>query len=144
MAINICYPSLALLAIAVMIVGCGPRSDGPKRVLVSGNVTYANEPIVNGEIRFEPLDGKISPVGSAIIQGSYKVSARGGVPAGSNRVVIHGYRPPPNTRMKTDSHPQSGKPAVQYVPAKYNTNSQLQITLDSEEDQKTLDFDLEP
>ena len=133
---------MMLLAV-LTITGCGDRSDGPKRVLVCGSVTYAGQPIANGEIRFESLDGKTPPVGAAISDGSYKVSARGGVPVGNNRVVILGYRANPSMETKTDSPPGIGKPAVQYIPVKYNAKSQLQITLDSEEDQKTLDFNLE-
>jgi len=77
---------LALLAVAVpalTVTGCG---DG--KVKVSGQVTFQQQPVEQGSIRFEGADGQGPTDGSMIANGHYSTS----VVPGKKTVQIEGYR----------------------------------------------------
>jgi hypothetical protein len=127
---------------------CGCRGDhGPERVVVSGKVTYNGKPIGEGEIRFVPSATTAAPVSGANIKdGQYRAEIRGGVPVGSHTIQIEAYRPdtskmPPN---QSASQPSTGQriPMIQYIPKRYNLNSEMKITIDSGSKPITKDFDL--
>ena len=68
------------------------------------------------------------------MEGKYKVIAKGGVPFGTHKVSIVAHRPtadylrrhgPPTADTIMDKMPKE-----QYVPAKYNTSTELQITVE--------------
>jgi hypothetical protein len=127
--------TLALL-IGAMTTGCGKSSDLEK-VVVAGRVTLDGQPISNGEIRFIPDQGTKGPIsGGPIKDGAYKADGRGGVPVGAHRVEIRGYRPQGGQQPAASE----GGPAEQYVPGKYNDQTELKATIDS--DTTTQDFEL--
>jgi len=78
--------TLAVLAMA-LAAGCG--QGGLESKVVHGTVTVGGEKVDAGEIRFVPVDGTPGPtsVGS-IVDGRYKIDARGGVPLGKHRVEV--------------------------------------------------------
>ena len=131
---------LGLTAVAPL-AGCGKASD---RVLASGKVTYRGEPVANGEIRFDAIGGTTQPAGASIRDGQYQVVGKGGVPVGNHRVSITAFRPNPSaSATPSGAGPLGGGGVpIQYLPAKYNTQSELTVTLESGETKKTLDFDL--
>jgi len=118
---------------AVVLAGCG--QDGPERAVVSGTVTYQGKPLEEGQIRFLPVKGTEAPVsGGAIRKGEYRVDAKGGVPVGTHRIEIIAYRVPPESLeiLKTlppDATETEMPPREQYIPAKYNADSELEITI---------------
>jgi len=123
--------SIYILRVAVLagIVGCGP--GGPEKALVSGTVTFDGHPIELGKIQFYPIDGTSGPVASAsIVDGEYRIENKGGVPVGRHRVQIEGYRkatvPAPGISLEDTA-------ADQYVPAKYNTASELTEEIKADE-----------
>lgn len=129
----------------ICVGGCGDR--GPERVVVSGAVTYQGEPIGEGCIRFMPTAESMVPMaGSWITDGKYKISGRGGVPVGTHKVEIEGYRINMKALRPGQPVPQSamekGAPRVQYLPECYNAKSELQITLEPGSPDITKDFDL--
>ena len=130
------------LVIFSPMAGCG--GDAADRVLVSGKVTYQGAPVAFGEIRFDPTNSAESqPSGAPIRDGQYKVIGKGGVPVGTHRVSITAFRA--NTRPQAESTtiPMSGGAApIQYLPHKYNTQTELTVTLEPGENEKTLDYDL--
>ena len=75
-----------LLLASLCVAGCGGGLDV---IPVHGTVTFAGKPIPDGEIRFVPIEGTKGPasVGN-IVNGEYKVEARGGVPVGKHRIEI--------------------------------------------------------
>lgn len=119
-------------------VGC--RHE-PARVVVSGTVTYQGQPVHRGEIRFIPTKGSTGPVCTAdIVAGKYQAGFRGGVIVGTARVELFAFR--------ADS-PSAGHPTAeeivggsliaerlgeQYLPAKYNTQSELETTIPRQRD----------
>ena len=134
---------LILLGLTVLtpLAGCGKTSD---RALVSGKVTYRGEPVANGEIRFDAIGGTTQPAGASIRDGQYQVVGKGGVPVGNHRVSITAFRPNSGaSAAPSGAGPMGGGGVpIQYLPAKYNTQSTLTITLEPGETKKTLDFDL--
>lgn len=113
------------------VAGCGPV--GLDRVPVSGTVTFNGEPLKTGDMRFVPINGTHAPVGAAnIIDGRYAADGKGGVAVGAYRVEILAWRD-----KKDHVAPALLPPGVkkedlakeQYLPAKYNTQSELDITI---------------
>jgi hypothetical protein len=136
--------TLGWALIAVSLGGCGDR--GPQRVIVSGRVTYNGKPISSGVILFVPLPSCPVPSAAAeITDGKYRVDARGGVPVGTHKIKIEGYRKPANAPQPSTAA-LSGLPAPtlreQYVPSRYNAGTQLEITIPSGSGTITKDFDL--
>jgi hypothetical protein len=124
---------VAAACIAAMACGCG--RDGPERVKVSGKVSFRGEPLKTGEIRFIPTKDAEGPTeGTLIVDGQYEVSGKGGVPVGAHTVVIVAWnRPAPRRDMPSpnavSAGPNNESPRKQLLPAKYNTQSQLEIIL---------------
>ena len=71
--------ALALIA----VIGCGPSKRGN---VVSGNVTYAGQPLVAGMVQFQPVDEtgtSVAPsTAAAVVGGRYETPRNRGVGAG--------------------------------------------------------------
>lgn len=136
------YPLLKIVlgcAFAVVLFG-GCRDQGPQRVLVSGNVTYNGEPVAEGVIRFTPGEDSPMPMtAAAIINGAYKADLRGGVPVGTHKVEIEAYR---MAEKSATQMLRGSPPRIQYLPDRYNTKSELQITVESGSEDIIKDFAL--
>ena len=134
---EICVLTSLLL---VGLAGCG-GGDGPERAVVTGKVTFQGEPLANGEIRFVPTKGTEAPVsGASIAEGAYRADGLGGVPVGTHKVVIQGFRAadtPVHDPIEGDYYPR-----VQYLPVKYNDQTELEITIPPGSSTMTQDYDL--
>lgn len=127
-----------LTLIVVIAVGC-VDSGGLEKVPITGTVTLDGQPIPNGEILFYPLQGTRGSVsGGSIKDGKYVADGRGGVPLGSHKVEIRAFRAP--KKSLTGVAAVEGGPAEQYLPRKYNVQSELEAEVDSST--STLDFHL--
>ena len=120
------------------VIGCGP--SGLERTVVSGTAKLNGTAIEIGKIQFSPMDGTKGPASSATItKGEYRIDSKGGVPVGKHRVEIEGYRkatvPAPGLTLD-ETFPD------QYVPAKYNSASELTTEITAEESPAVRDFDL--
>ena len=129
------------ILLLLMAAGCGP--GGPERTIVSGTVTFDGQGVQEGTIRFVPTQDTTLPVSGAPIQdGQYRVDALGGVPVGAHRVEIEATRADPKAAAPGEEIPGvEGPPREQYIPAKYNRDSELQVTIESGQ-AVTKDFDL--
>ena len=135
--------SMCCALMTALLVG-GGEDDGLERVVVSGAVKYQGKPIPVGMIRFVPPPTSAAPAsGSQIIDGRYSANIRGGVPVGTYKVNIEAYSTVTNTTPPSKSAPP-GLPVVnkQYLPAKYNANTTLEITIQPGSGEITKDFDL--
>lgn len=122
---------------AVFLCGCG-RDGGLERIAVSGTVTYRDQPVQKGLIRFIPSSGTEAPLTTtAIVDGKYEAAGKNGVPVGTHRVVITARSDAQGAAgPATDRGPRS----KQYLPDKYNTKSELTITIPSGSHRITKDF----
>ena len=135
---------MAVACLALAVAGCGP--SGPERVVVSGKVTYRGVPLKTGEIRFIPIKGTEGPMwGALIADGQYTADGKGGVPVGTHRVEIlatsvremgeggRGFDGPPKPGMNR---------TPRKLPAKYNRQSTLEITIEPGSGSIVKDFAL--
>ena len=98
----------AVLACGLFALGCGGKGGSANRV--SGTVTFADQPVKNGKIYFDP-DAKENAGGQQgyadITDGKYDTAAGGkGVSGGKYTARIDGFGD------KTDAYP-GGKPLFQ-------------------------------
>jgi hypothetical protein len=123
----------------VGISGCsGDR--GPERVVVAGTVTYRGKPVDEGIIRFTPVASSLVPViGARIADGKYTVDGHGGVPVGTHKIEIEGFRLLAGVTAPVGAR---GVPHEQYIPKRFNAESQLQITIPSGSREITKNFEL--
>jgi lysophospholipase L1-like esterase len=133
---------LAFALTAAVFGGCGDR--GPERTVVSGSVTYNGKPVADGEIRFMPVTTTVAPMsGARIVDGKYTVSGHGGVPVGTHTVQIKGFHAiAPITGPAGVAPLMRNPPCQQYVPQRYNSDSQLKITIEPGSREIAKDFTL--
>ena len=136
------------VACAVLLAGfvAGCDHDGLERVVVSGTVTYQGKPLEEGQIRFQPTANTKAPTSGAFIRkGTYRVDSQGGVPIGTYKVRIEASRVG-TERVSSSSEEalsvESTPPREQYIPAKYNRATQLEITIEPGSKAVTRNFEL--
>ena len=131
------YIALCVIILS-MVLGCG--HGGLERVDVSGEVTFGGQPVRDGQIRFLPKPGTNAPVTiEPITEGRYSTATSSGVPVGSYRVEIRAYDP----SVPAPSGPGM-PPRRQLLPTKYNTQSTLEMVVESGQGPLNQDFELTP
>lgn len=134
MVVGRAVPSWACLGILVLgIAGCADELGD--RQEISGVVTLQGQPLDGGSIEFTPLDspqpgGVETRSGAPIVQGKYVVPRAQGLVPGNYRVRITAGTPTPDLQPGELPGP-TGAPSKERVPAKYNTQSQLEATITS-------------
>jgi len=129
---------IVLCLLCLVIYGCQPRDTGPHRVLVSGNVTWNGQPLEKGMIHLLPVDGpQANMSGAEIKNGAYKVSNKGGLLPGAYRVEFTATRSAPPVTLADGSQIDY----EQYLPKKFNEQSEITLTIP--DDAKTLQEDFE-
>ena len=119
--------AVALAVVVGWTAGCGGANDG--RLQITGKVTLDGQPIPGGYVRLSPL-GSGPSAGGRIEQGEFTIARDKGPMAGKYRVVIEAMR---ETGRMVPVDPALPDDLVadteQYIPAHYNTRSQLTIEL---------------
>jgi hypothetical protein len=114
-------------------------------------VSFQGKPVEFGMIRFIPTGETRTPPNAAYIKhGEYRVQARGGVAAGTHKVMIQAFTggvPQPTAggdERGLEDDPIAGKgPAKQYLPPKYNDETVLSIVVEPGSKEFTKDWDLD-
>jgi hypothetical protein len=110
--------------------GCSRQNDN---YIVTGKVTYDGQPLSQGQIVFEPrAAGKMSV--AQIHEGTYSLPAGFGLSPGEYTVRITSDRPT-GQKVKPAVYSEDQTPTnvyEQFLPAKYNQNSELKITVSPE------------
>ena len=81
----------SLVACCLLLAGC----DGNKLQtrVVHGRVTCGGQEVPDGYVCFVPIEGTPGSVSNGtIVQGQYRIDARGGVPVGKHRVEVRAMR----------------------------------------------------
>ncbi|MEP3478498.1 MAG: hypothetical protein ABJZ55_04565 [Fuerstiella sp.] len=139
---RILIASMALLLMTAVIGCSGKDYEGELRHSLAGNITVDGEDVFEkGTISFLPdaTNGKARPAGGEVIDGKFEFSEGMGANGGSYRVQISWHK----GTGKFAKDPDSGEEyevRVEGLPAKYNTKSELQVTIPSEDNR--YDFDL--
>ena len=135
------YWAIVCVLVAGGIVGCG----GGAACSLSGQVTFDGQPIADGNIRLNPIEGTPGKGGKAkIVNGAYEIAEEEGMLAGKHQVLISATRG--TGRMvraeSLDGGPSQTEEVVQYIPPRYNRATELVLDLEPGENEK--DFPLDP
>ena len=114
--------SLCVLCGCMLIVGCAKKSN---RGTVSGNITLDGEPLKSGVIRFVPADGATATADSMITDGKFSAD----VPPGDKKVSISAPKVTGKRRMYETPDSPTIDIVQELLPAKYNTQSELTLTV---------------
>jgi hypothetical protein len=106
-------------------LACGP-SGGARTYPVTGTVTLGGSPIAEGSIVFDPADGQGTAAMGGIQDGQFTAM----VPPGEKIIRISAVR----TTDETDQY--GGTVSESYIPAKYNTDSEIRRTVNPGEANK--------
>ena len=134
--------AFALLAILTS-TGCNGANSGT--VVVEGDVAYDGTAVASGEIRFLPEGSTKARVsGTQIQDGHYRINKKQTLLPGVYRVEVRGFRNTDGSEGPIDfGDPEAAY--VQYLPGKYNTKSQLSITIEPDSPRELRhDLDLTP
>ncbi len=124
--------ALSLLT-TLLIVGCGQV----KLAEVTGTITYDGQVVEQGSIAFAPLDGNGPSGGSEIKDGKYIAQ---NVSVGMVKVRIMGAKVTGQKRMFDDPNSPLVTTSEEYLPAKYNKETEL--TYEVKAGSQTKDFNL--
>ena len=135
--INRIYSHTTVCLLSILLAGCAGNSDGPKLVTVSGKITLNDAPLTEGDVIFRAADGKGHSYAGKINDGTYTLETE----VGKKKVEIKSMRDVPG-KTTEDNPGEVVNVREQIVPAKYNSESTLEITV-SEEGSDSTDFILE-
>lgn len=125
---------LVLIGVACISLGCSNSDnlDAPVLYDVTGEVFVNGEPLTNGAITLEPVDGKGGVYGEQIQDGQFMIKAS----AGEKRVSITASRP--SNELGPDGKPMD----EQFLPAEYNAKTKLTAAV-SPNEKNVLEFKIE-
>lgn len=121
----------ALLVTALAFSGCGASATTPVSALpVKGKITYKGQPLIKGQVGFEPEGAGREAFGDINEDGTFELTTYskgdGAVP-GKHRVSITGA---------------TGKRRADIVPAKYNNYGSSNLEAEVSPDKAEYSFDL--
>lgn len=138
---------LALGAGAVAWLNFGGRAGDPRRAAVQGFVTFDGAPLETGVVVMLPAgDTKGPTAGSAVSNGSFSIAAASGPVTGRYRIEIKALRKT-GRQVKTVvsvGGRQVREASEQFIPAKYNKDSELEIEIKPGRNKISLELKSEP
>lgn len=124
---------LCVLCCCILIVGCSKKSN---RSTVAGTVTLDGQPLKSGVIRFMPADGQTASADSIITDGKFSAS----VPPGEKKISISAPKVTGQRRVYETPDSPMIDIVHELVPAKYNVQTELTLTVSASSQEK--DFPL--
>lgn len=112
------------VAAAAFLMACGCGGSVTKGVPVNGTVNLNGKPLPEGEVLFEPADGKGAPEQALVKDGKFS----GSVTPGAKKVRITSWR---EGKRPADAVMGGGAVREQYLPKKYNTETTLTVTVEA-------------
>src|SRR5687767_2313247 len=126
-----------LVLLCVALAGCSADNS----CSVSGQVTFDGKPLPEGNIKFDPAGESQGAAGAAKIQeGRYEIPLDAGMLAGKFLVSVTANKKTGRTVKQFDSTTATMDEIIQYIPDRYNLQSELQADLTPGPNQK--DFQL--
>jgi len=129
--------------VCAVVFGCTPA--GPSPVRMQGDVTFGGQPLTNGTIILTPVEGTPGPsTGGGVTDGRYDIPAdKGPVSGGTYRVEVTALRKTGKAIPNMfDADKKPVELSEQYLPAAYNTQSALKVTLPPSTSRIHLDIPL--
>jgi hypothetical protein len=136
------HVSILLVCLLIGVAGC---NSSPGLLQVFGTVSFEGKPIEKGTIEFIPIDGTQGPsTGGSIKNGRYDVAmAHGPREGGIYQIRITALK---KTGKTAPNMFKAGGPPLElednFIPAKYNQQSTLKVTVTPEAASKGIDFAL--
>ena len=121
-------------AFSIAITGCSTDAD---HGTLQGNVTLDDEPLKTGLVRFVPVDGQTPSADAMITDGRFTAK----VPVGEKRVSISAPKVVGTRKFYNTPDAPSVDIVEELLPARYNAQTELTITVNAGDQQH--DFDLE-
>ena len=131
------YPILTTLLLAISLTtipGCKDNS----RIPVEGTVSINDSPLEDGYLRIYSNHGPSA--GSQIKDGKFQISSEKGVLPGEFRVEITAIRAT-GRKVRDVGSAKMVDELLQYLPPRYNSDTELKMTV-TEEGPNTSSFDL--
>lgn len=132
--------ALAFSTLLVSALGC---SSGNDLVAISGKVTFDGQPVDQGQIVFTPQSTG-QTAAAPIVAGAYAVPADKGASPGATYTVRITADRPTGKKIQASGYAAGDPPQdvyEQYIPAKYNESSELQLEVGAESE-LVKDFEL--
>jgi hypothetical protein len=117
------------LALACVLVGFTAGCGGKPPIRIDGNVTLDGEPLAEGSISFEPVDGQGTVTGGPITAGRYTVEGDPAFTPGEKRVRIVGVRKTGRRLPNPEAKGEFIDEVEMHIPREYNTDSQLTVRI---------------
>jgi hypothetical protein len=124
------------VALAGWVGSLGCREAKVDSYAVHGRVEWNGQPLPSGLIRFNSDDGMRGAQGE-IQNGEFHVESSG-LTAGNYKVAIESYQPTGRKIRDADAPSQAIDELKQFIPAKYNTQTELLQQLPVTEDQPII------
>ncbi len=122
--VKLCFCCLGLVSM-LSISGC---SSGEAYHPISGTVLLDSQPLKKGVVTLFP-SGSGTTVGGEIIDGKFSLPRDRGPTPGKYRVEIVAFKPSGKKEFDVDLNSQVDV-ELQYLPAKYNTKSELECNVE--------------
>lgn len=123
----------AILLLFFLLTSCSSKEPGPELTPTTGKVLLNDEPLVNADLSFVPLDGTPGVGGQARTKdgGSFQVTyghGGAGLPAGTYRVAVSYRLMPDGTPVpEGDTTPPIESPARESLPVKYSDHDRSEL-----------------
>jgi hypothetical protein len=127
-----------LLAGMLLLAGCG--GEGGNRAHVTGRVTWKGVPVSEGTVNLVPIEGSGAQVGGPIKDGVYEIPQERGPVPGKYRIEVYSFEATAPARGAAEGDMDAGSSTRQVIPAEFNTESQLQLDVDSTKIEKDLEL----
>lgn len=124
---------LSALFVIALLAGCSLKPAGGK---VKGTVTLDGQPLATGQILFVAVDQSSPSAEAAITAGEFEAL----VPPGEKRVEIRAPKVTGKKKMYDTPDSPTVDTVVELLPAKYNVNSELKMTVDGTAQEQNFDL----
>ncbi|MDB5335355.1 MAG: hypothetical protein JWN70_974 [Planctomycetaceae bacterium] len=112
---SVVWIAFAGVALSIGLIGCGPAADA--KYTVTGTVTFDDQPVKQGMLIFYPTDTGADADVTPIRDGRFELQMK----AGPKKVEITANR----EIVPKKIGPMGGPEMEQYIPAKYNSKTEL-------------------
>ena len=124
---------LSALLLAVSLVGCSSKPTGGT---VKGTVSLDGQPLAAGQILFVSVDQSTPSAEATVTAGQFEAL----VPPGEKRVEIRSPKVTGKSKMYDDPNSPTVDLIAELLPAKYNVNSELKMTVDGSVQEQKFDL----
>ena len=128
------HATLLLAALlSVVFAGCSSKPAGGT---VKGTVTLDGQPLTAGQVLFVAVDQGSPSAEATIAAGEFEAL----VPLGEKRVEIRAPKVTGKKKMYNTPDSPTVDTVVELLPAKYNVNSELKMTVDGTAQEQNFDL----